>query len=68
MSARQQANQHAFYNIVLTHNDFGYFPPDGIKPVYGRLKSGLGSHFLHCRAPSPNTRGVLTPLSPDEWE
>ena len=35
MTGGQQADQHAFDNIVLTDNDFGDLPPDCVEPLDG---------------------------------
>jgi hypothetical protein len=46
--AREEADEHAFDNVVLTYDDFGNFPADGVQPVNSTLKSRFGTHVLYC--------------------
>src|ERR1039458_7947089 len=50
MPRGQQANQDAFHDIVLSHDDFGDLPADRVEPVDGELQCRFGSHDFHCRA------------------
>ena len=50
MPRGQQANEDAFHNIVLPHDDFGDLPADSVEPVAGDLECRFGCHVSHCRA------------------
>jgi len=44
VSARKEADEHTFDNVVLTYDDFGDFPADGVQPVNCALERGFGTH------------------------
>ncbi len=46
MPGGQQANQDAFHDIVLPHDDFGDLPANRIEALDGELECRFGSHVL----------------------
>ncbi len=47
VAAGQQADQHAFDDVVLAYDDFGDFAAHGVEPVHSELECRFGFHGFH---------------------